>query len=161
MNIQAFDIAEFVLQYLPPNLRKAKLVSFIRAILTPLISFRQTLVTIVYPDLEQRARYNSQVIVFEKVLNREFLYLNSEITIDSDPDTDHVYTYRANEAHPVFLSNATEGKPVYLKNHPEYQSPWDFTVRVPLSLFNTKLPKLKATINKYKLVGTNYRIITY
>lgn len=161
VDIQSFDIDEFVLQYIPPFLRKAKLVAFLRSLVAPLVSFRYTLVTAIYPDLERRARYSSQVIVFEKLLNYEFQYLNHEITIDSDPDTDHVYTHGVIENNPLYLSNSSENSPVYLKNHPEYQSPWDFTVRVPQHLFNTELPRLKAIINKYKLIGTNYRIITY
>ena len=160
-SIHAYDTNEFVLQYIPPFLRHAKLVGFLRALLAPLVSYRNRLVLVTYPDIERRARYNSQVIVFEKLLNYEMGYSNGEITIQDGTPVGRIYTSNADEHDPVYFANTDENAPVYVGNATEYITAYDFVVRVPQSLYDNRLGKLKGLVNKYKLAGVNYSVVAY
>lgn len=160
-NIQAFDINEFVLQYVPPFLRYPKLIGFLRALLSPLVSYRNQLLLTIYPTIERRAHYNSQVIVFEALLNFEFGYVSQQITILDGTVLNRVYTANADEHDPVYTANADENAPVFIGNAAEYRTPYDFIVRVPQQLYNTQLARLRSLVNKYKLAGVNYNVVAY
>lgn len=161
MNIQAFDINEYVLQYVPPFLRYPKLIGYLRALLAPLVSYRYRLLTSTYPALERRARYSSQVIIFEALLNAEFGYVSQEITILDGTSLGQVYTANADENDPLYTANASELAPVYIGNAAEYDPKFDFIVRAPKQLTNTKLVRLKSLVNKYKMAGTVYTVTAY
>ncbi|TDN38603.1 hypothetical protein E4631_24075 [Hymenobacter sp. UV11] len=161
MNIQAFDINAYVLQYVPPFLRYPKLIGYLQALLAPLVSYRYRLLTSIYPTLERRARYNSQVIVFEALLNYELGYVSQEITILDGTIVGQIYTANADENAPIYTANASELDPVYIGNAAEYDPQFDFIVRAPQQLVSTQLVRLKSLVNKYKMVGTVYTVVAY
>lgn len=159
MNVQNFNTDAWINRMLPPFLRQPKTFQYLHSLLRPLQTFRDGLVFTYQPLLEQKARYNSQVIVFEKVMNTE---LNtSGIYINTAGRVNRVYFFNHVELFPRYIFNNSEGKPLYLGNKVEYNPAFDFTVNAPQAVYNTSYDRLKGVIEKYKLVGVNYQILPY
>lgn len=158
-NIHNVDIDKFILRYLPPFLRAQKTFIFIHSLLVPLQTFRNNLVNTYHPFIEQKARYNSQVIVFEKLLNDTFN--TTGIFINAAARINRVYFFNEIENQPKYLFNKSEIKPFYLGNHIEYIPAFDFTVNVPQLIYDASYARIKGVIERYKLVGVNYNIVAY
>lgn len=159
MNIHDVNIDRFILRYLPPFLRTERTFLFLHSLLVPLQTFRNTLVNTYHPLIERKARYNSQVIVFEKLLNDTFACTG--IFINSSARVNRVYFFNDIENQPKYLFNASESLPFYLGNHSEYLPQFDFTVNVPKVVYDASYARIKGVVERYKLVGVNYNIVTY
>lgn len=157
---QLLDVKKYVRNYISPLLRKPKLLGFLYSLVTPLQSYRDKLTNVVYPIQEKEARSNSQVIKFEKILNDKF-NCDTQIYIDEFGNIDKLFIFNKKEVRPLYLYTKSENKPLYLHNKTEFYGEYDFTVNVPQSLYNSSLLKIKAVVEKYKLVGVTYQIRPY
>jgi hypothetical protein len=165
MGIQNFNLAKYVRGYLSPLLRKPRLLAYVRALISPHQAWRDQRTQTIYPDLERRARYNAQVARFEAALNIIFGQTVTPtyrgIYLDESSVRKRTYLFNMVEELPLYLYNANEGQPVYLYNNREYLPLADFTVNVPQALYATQLPRIRATVDRYKLAGTTYAVLPY
>jgi hypothetical protein len=153
-------IDKFINDYLPPFLRQRKMFLFLRSLLAPLQTFRNNLVNNYHPLIERKARYNSQVIVFEKLLNDTF-NTGTDIFINAAARIERFYFANEAENQPKYFANESEDQPQYIGDAKEYSPLYDFTVNVPQLVYTASYGRIKATIEKYKLVGVNYNIVAY
>ena len=163
--IQFFSVGKYVRQYISPLLRKPKLQAFLLALVAPLQSFRDSRTDTIYPELEARARYNAQVVRFEKALNIIFQVTTTPIFrgiyLDDSYILPRLYTYNEDEQLPLYVANEDENQPVYIANNLEYLPIFDFAVYVPLAIYNAQLTRVDALVRKYKLAGTTYTLVPY
>lgn len=170
---------------LPPFMRQPKQLSWLKSLLTPLQEARDNFFDVYYYDggvsildgtdnfgLNERLKYNSQTILLEFILNKEFgvvaapfiyiqnfvggldtVYLTDEITGD-------VPTYVGDSPNQVDT--------VFIANEDEYSPANDFTVFVPIALYTTlgttnpeRDARVQKEVNKYKLIGVTNNIQSY
>jgi hypothetical protein len=157
-SIQNWTISKYVRQYLAPVLRTPRVLEFLYSLTAPLQSFRDQLTNSIYPALERRARYNAQVIRFEKLLDTELntagIYINRQVTIP------RFYVFNEAENNPKYFFNGAEIDPVFIYGGEEYYPAFDFIVHVPATVFNNQLARAKALVNKHKLAGTTYQVVS-
>ncbi|WP_153042773.1 hypothetical protein [Rufibacter ruber] len=85
----------------------------------------------------------------------------NKIFLSESNELQPVHIFKITENTPLFLYNMSEGEdPVYLYNSAEYNSAAIFTVNVPDSISST-IPRIRATVDKYKVAGTKYTVVTY
>jgi len=144
---------------IPPHKRKPKRIAWIRDLLTPLQWLRDQIFDIYRPDVVERTKYNAQTIVFEEILNKKFDAILKRIYIVNFYNTlIYTYFYKKSENKPVYFYKKSENKPVYLFKKSEFLIDFDFIVHCPVGL-STQDKIIRAIIDKYKIVGTNYTVI--
>lgn len=158
--IQFFTLIKYATSYLAPFNRKLKILSVLEVLLSPFQTYRDRLTSTTYPMLERAARFNAQVTKFEVILN-EIFNSGTDIYIDESGVRRRIYLHRTVDNDPLFLHKTADGNPTYLGTAASYLPTFDFTVNVPQALYNSSLAKIKAYVEKYKLVGTTYSIRPY
>jgi len=105
--------------------------------------------------------YNSQKLLFEKSLNDSCDPVSKRIFIDNAADDlEETYCYQLNEMQEDAYCYQLAEEPFsgrYTYKIIEYVFPFDFTIYIPLILFNFT-DKIKAIANFYKLAGKRYAI---
>lgn len=112
----------------------------------------------------EHARYNSQTIILQSLLNKAFLTGNKTDIYIKNSDEFITPTYLNNQEEgyaPVYLFNEGQGSALYLYNEEEYAQLYDFIVYVPHALYNTSLSRIKGIINLYVLAGISYTVVYY
>jgi hypothetical protein len=159
INIYDIDYTKAV-QWLIPNwLRQSIMVSWLSALVRPLVWLYQAFLRYREAKLYQ-LMITPQVCYLERLLNDRFDYTDRRIYIDDVITYDPLYLYLAAENKPIWLY--TSGEPVtwlYTDSETVGVSD-DFIVFVPAGLvFNEN--EFKALLNSYKLAGKRYKIQTY
>ncbi|HNX90009.1 MAG TPA: hypothetical protein PKH58_13110 [Paludibacteraceae bacterium] len=154
---------------LPTFLRGATLIAILKALLHPLQSLH-FLLDAFRIQKQYELSITSQVIWLEKMLNTIFDPLNELIYIQDVGAVNQVYmSNKAESPHPRYLYNKAEAAyPTYIYNKSEDIYQFNFTVMVPLAIYNnlllnnnSGLNQMKANLNKYKMFGTIYIIQSY
>jgi hypothetical protein len=173
MAIYDIDFSLVAERLLPPNKRNPVMLAWITALFTPLQQLHDDIFTNYRPDVIFRTRYNSQTIVLEGILNFIFdVQSVNKIYIDNtDNNLDQVFFYKETEGYlPVFFSTETEDEPVYFYNEDEYLVDFDFIVYVPSTWTDSSTSgrsfsdfdlQIENEVEKYRIMGTNYEVLSY
>ncbi len=170
---------------LPPFMRQPKQLSWINSLLTPLQEARDNFFDVYYYDggvsildgsdnfgLNERLKYNSQTILFEYILNKEFGVVSAPFIYIENfvGGLDTVYLTETTSASPptYFGDSPNQVDTIFIGNEEDYIPAFDFTVWVPLALYNSlgasiaeRTARVQFEVNKYKIVGVNNNIQTY
>lgn len=159
MSIYDLTFIKQIRRLLPITKRKIKRISWIRDLLEPLQTLKDQIFNVYRPDVVERAKYNSQTIVLEYILNKKFdatlkrIYIVNFLTV-----LIYQYFYKKSENKPNYFYKKSEGKPFYLYKGSEYAIDFDFIVHCPVGLAGQD-KQVRAEIEKYKVVGVNYTVI--
>ena len=112
------------------------------------------------------AKTTSQVMLFEKMLNKRFSPSNLGIYITNNINLlQPVYLHTRQEQQPApRLYTRAENQPLYVYTRQEYDLDVDFTIHIPLLYVqNTpeNIKKIQAYADKFVLAGINYKILYY
>ena len=159
MGIYDLNIFKQIKRELPFLQRKPKRAAFLRDLLSRMQTVRDDFFNVYRPDVVERAKYNSQTIVLEYILNKKFdptlkrIYIVNFLTI-----LRYVYIYKKSENKPTYIYKKSEAKPLYLFKGSEYAIDFDFIVHCPVTLAGQD-KQVRAEIDKYKVAGVNYTVI--
>ena len=137
-------------QYLIPSfLRKTKLISFLKVMLSSLQNMNDEFVLFVESKVYEMS-ITSQVIYLEKLLNDNFDYELRRIYIEDAVNLDTVFLRYENEQRDnVVIRYESEGVLTdCFRYESEYNDSNSFIVRIPNSVTNITL--LKALVNKHR-----------
>lgn len=156
-----FDIADIIDKQLPTRKKGAIHLDWIFVLINSLKSAYDSFITYKADSLKELS-YNSQTIIFEKLLNDFLDDTLRRIYIDNSFDNkEPTHLFNKGEDVPVYLYDIAEAKPpVYLYDKIEFLEDYDFTIYVPTALTGEE-DRLRAIANKYKLASTEYNIIYY
>jgi hypothetical protein len=119
--------------------------------------------------VNERIKYNSQIIVFEYALNKWFLNpLPADQIYITNNGTSSQMLMGQTSAYSSTIPNNSIYSTYYMGNV-YTPTQYDFTIYFPIALFNALQPTLaidkekliRNFADKYKLAGMNYNIITY
>jgi hypothetical protein len=122
-----------------------------------------------YIGIDERIKYNSQIIILEYALNRWFMNTapNDLIYIETNVVTNQFLLGGSSQTSGTMANNSAY-QPYFMGN--TYSATqYDFTVYFPIALFNGLPPTLNAdkekmirnVVDKYNLAGMNYDIQTF
>ncbi len=156
-----WDINNSAQQDMPPQLQKPKHFSWLKALLFPILSLKETFIQYRLDTLK-KMHYNGQVIVLENLLNDLYDATLRRIRIVTTYDLlAPPYLLQQNENQPLYVFTQAEytANPlmpkVYLHNESELNSLYDFIVEAAAgSLTAIQIVRLKGTVNYYRLAGT-------
>lgn len=126
------------------------------------------LVNDIYIGVRERIRYNSQKILFEFALNRWFMCAG--IYISNLPITIGGLLMGATSEYSSTLSSDSSplANPTYLTNAYIVPSTFDYTIYVPLAIFNslstTSIDSeniIRSFADRYNLAGMTYNVVAY
>jgi len=156
------DFTLLITHLLGSFLRRIRMIAWLACLLAPVkilhADFRKF-----RDDKLRELSYNSQTMMFEKLLNDKFpnpanrIYIQN---VNSVTVRNYIYNLSENER-PLYISNLSENpKEPYIQSLIELNSDYDFIVFVPASL-TFDLNQMNAIIRKYKLAGKRYVIKKY
>lgn len=158
------DFNKIVRQYLSTwfgPIRYAWLTSMV----TSLATLRDSIFVDFRAQAIELARYNSQTIILQSLLNKAFDTGNKTDIYIKNADEFVSATYLFNETEgyaPVYLFNEEHDNPaVYLYNEEEFTQQYDFIVYMPSALYLTSATQLRGIVNLYVLAGINYNVVSY
>jgi hypothetical protein len=161
--MKKLNIINIIQNLLPPSKRKPIMVAFLKVLTAPLQALNNWIADVYYPDVTRRTRWNSQVILFSKLLNdlhNGGNYSNRIYITNGESELEYNYFYNQSENEPISMYNADENLPLYNYNWIEYEVPYDFVVNYPVAL-EAKVKQIESSVRKYKVVGTNYIMKSY
>lgn len=157
-----FDIDRWIIQLLPPVLRKNSIYAFLRCLLYPVKQLQAAFLTYKL-GVDRQLAYNAFNNYLERFLNGLFFFEGRIIYI-SEVKTEVAYLAYQNEtADAVFLSYVTE-IPAYslnLNSVEPSQITGVFVVHVPAALSEADIATVTSWVNYYKMAGTQFTIETY
>lgn len=155
------DLNRVVRQFLPVRKKQPVMLAFVYSLIYPItelyerfLVFRETIIF--------KARYNSQIMYIEHLLNSYFNEGGTSIYIQDGVIIDEFYLFKNSEPNDAeYIYKVSEGgTDRYLYLDSEYGSIVDFIVNVPSAItYDTNL--MKAWINRYKMAGKKYSIVNY
>lgn len=165
---------------LPPDKRGKGIIAYLTDLLSPLQQVHDDVFVdgnlsggVVYrTDTLQKAHYNAQKIVFEKVLNKRFSVTSAPfIYIDLIRNAAQFnYFFNESEARPVYMYNEGElpDQPLYMWNESEIIPNYSFIIYVPTALWTTlgandtiREGYVRAVADSYNIDGIGYLILEY
>lgn len=159
MGIFDIDYNKFIVQLKPAKLRKKKVKAFAKVLVSPIVLLYNRFLSFRASTLYE-LNHNGQVCRLEGLLNDQFDNSPRRIYIEDAPIILPLYIYRRAEAKPRYLRRRSEAMPKYIRRSTELSKGGSFIVKVPVSLV-FDLSMMKALIDKYKLAGKTYKIITF
>ena len=146
------DYVKFVINLLPPVLRRPRLLSLFKVLAVP---FREQIEDnkTFYNMRLNKLNVNGRVIYMERELNA--LFYTDKIYITDNPERPYVNVYLDTDE-PLYLTDAVEEDSVYLYDDVQTESA-DFIVNVPQSLAGDII-ELKNYVNYYKPAGKAFTI---
>jgi hypothetical protein len=150
------DFDRLLVWLLPPFLRKIRMVSWLRALITPIYVMYVEFIAFA-DNANYRLRGTGQVCSMQRVLNDRFDTSLRRISIIDGERYARQFIFTTAENKPIYLGT------VFIYDKDDYEdSGVDFTVQVPsdvyVALSNNALNEMKANINFYKLDGKRYKI---
>lgn len=123
-----------------------------------------------YIGVDDRIKYNSQIIIYEYALNKWFrnigatqqIYIVNNVTYGTQ-------MLMANSSQlSSTMANASQFSVTYMGNSYAGATPYDYTIKVPVTLWNTlgattndKNNAIRSVAERYNMAGMNYNIITF
>ena len=124
-----------------------------------------------YMGAIERIKYNYQIILFERALNRWFRNYtgsNDQIYITTNQITNQIFVmgFNGSVSSPMALNSPFTT--TYMGLNPNFAVQYNMTINVPLALFNTlgstaqdRENAIRIIANKYILAGITYEVVTY
>lgn len=155
-----------VVEYLPPDKREDKEISWLTALLTPLQTLHDDTYLVYKPYIEDRAKQTGQRIILESVLNATFgVVALPKIYIDNSgnnvlPD---IFFNQSEGLPPFTLYNESELQPpIFFNNESELTNNRNFVVFVPIAVYTAVgEPAIKEEVDRLRPYSTFYTIQTY
>ncbi len=157
----SFDIADIVDKQLPTRKKGARHLDWLFVLVNSLTFAFDKFTTFRDSSLKELS-YNSQTIIFEKMLNDNVDNTLRRIFVDNTFDnTAKVHLVAKGEDAPTFLFDISEGEPAtFLRDPSEFIQDFDFTIFVPVALTDQET-LVRALANKFKMSGIEYTIVFY
>lgn len=121
--------------------------------------------------INERVKYNSQIILLEYALNRWYLVdsLSDQIYISNNPDIASVFVMGLNSQYSSTMSKDSNAMETYMGLAPTYPDvSFDYTVWVPALVYadlgtdnTSRTNNVTNFVNKYNLSGIRYMVDTY
>lgn len=138
---------------LPVNLRKPRILSIVKALMTPLYTV-QRFFLLYREEVIYKINHNGQVCCLRGVLNDTFDNSERRIRIEDPYRNDFLILYQRPEMKQIDL-----GRELVSRRDSVSAEQLDFVVKVPLTLKSVdNESRMRAVINFYKLAGKQYRI---
>ncbi|WP_461632732.1 hypothetical protein [Labilibaculum euxinus] len=145
------DIKKLIILLLPIDLRKSKIVAFLRAMATPVASLRYRFIVKRTADL-YKLNHNSQVCYLRAALNDNFDVEERRIRIIDGNQYNRNYIYTRGEEKPEFIGA------IFLRDRADYADTGvDFIVEVPEGIYDQY--RMQALIDFYRLASKRYKIV--
>lgn len=145
------DIKKLIILLLPIDLRKSKIVAFLRAMVTPLASMHYRFTVKRTADL-YKLNHNSQVCYLRAALNDSFDIEARRIRIIDGNQYNRNYIYTRGEEKPEFIGT------IFLRDRADYADTGvDFIVEVPAGIYDQY--RMQALIDFYRLASKRYKIV--
>lgn len=157
-----FDVERWIIQQLPPVLRKLGIYAFLRALLFPLKQLMQSF-TAYREAIDRQLSYNAFEIYLEKWLNDVLFYDPGTIYITDEVLPIPALSLQSERDAPVYMSKITEtpATPLELYSTPPDQILGEFIVHVPFGISDEDIALVSQWVDYYKMAGTQYRIEEY
>ena len=146
------DFKKLAILLLPTALRRAKVVAFAQALLSPIAELHYSCKQKRLADW-YKIEHTGQVCYLRKVLNDSLDLSERRIYISDGNAFPRKYIYTRAEKKPVFL-----GKLFIYQNSEYTNTGVDFIVYAPAEIIATRINELNALINYYKLASKRYKI---
>lgn len=157
-----FDVEKWIIQQLPPILRRSGIYAFLRTMLYPLKQL-QTAFLNYRSQVNRQLTYNAFQDYLERFLNGLFFFEGRVIYI-TDVKTEVAYlAYASESAEDVYMSFVNED-PAYslnLSSVDPSQITGQFVVHVPAALTEADVATVTNWVNYYKMAGTQFTIEVY
>jgi hypothetical protein len=120
--------------------------------------------------VDERVKYNSQLIVLEYALNKWFLNLSAtdQIFLNTNTLTTNLFLMAQTGTYSSTMANSSPFSAYFMPNNATYPAQYNFTINVPLDLFDTlatttinKENVIRQFADKYVLAGITYNVTTY
>ena len=145
MNYYDFDLFKLVEQYLPPILRKPKMLAWLKALFTPIQTLKTSMLAY-FTYARREARMNGQVIVLENYLNDTFDSALRRIKI-KDNSGRAFYKSSVNAYTLSSIESVSKSKTLYIPSLSDFNFSVDFVVKTPFA--TTDRAFRKSSINAY------------
>lgn len=153
------DYNALVKLLIPKQLRNAKMVSWLTALINPVQYIYNAFMTQRYDNL-YILNHSSQVVYMQAVLNDMFDSTLRRIVVKDPTYKDPMYLYLDSENKPVYLYTDAESQPQYLYTDAETVAGYDFIVQVPAVVTYDPV-YMRALIERFRLPSkNNYSIVT-
>jgi len=152
---------------LPPSKRNEKILAFLRALTKPLQDLNDDFNDVTIPDIRDKLKRNSQIIVLNDTLNRVFGVTSAPFIFIQDTfnleEFDNLFNNNEGvpDVHSFNESELPADEPLFLFNEPEFFGAQDFIVFVPAALFPTIEAQVRAETKKYVLTGITFDVQSY
>lgn len=121
--------------------------------------------------LDERVKYNSQIILLEKALNRWYLIDSGsdQIYIENNTNIQNVFVMGLDSQYSSTMSKDSNAMETYMGLAPTYPDvSYDYIVWVPTTVYNAlgsdntnRTNNITNFVNKYNLSGLKFKIDTY
>jgi hypothetical protein len=156
------DFYLLIVMLLPVDLQKPFFIQYIK-VFTDSIDYTQTQSTALFDEIKYNMIFNELTIYIEHYLNDQHDNIDRGIYIEDVEQDELLYIFNeieGNELVYIFNNGEPGGEDLWLFNSEEIDNLIDFIVYVPAALtYDENL--LKFNIEKYKLPGMSYQILTY
>lgn len=154
-----FNLLRLVFEYLPIQLRKANMLSWLICLFAPFERLKGEFITFIN-QTKYNLKITGQVIVLQNYLNDKFDFLQRRIVL-TENEVQNLYLWNTNEGQTnpnVFFLSENNINPIITfideQNSTQF---YDFTIEAPQELENLET-KIKAIVNAFKLAGKIYNI---
>lgn len=155
-----FDIYRWVVQSLPPIIRKPVIIALAYALLKPLAELYARF-ELFRRDTNRRLSSNAFVICLEKFLN-DVLFVEGIYISDYQEDKNLYLAYPNEIADIVYLGYDREGAVNYLSSSPPDDIIGGFVINIPASIDTVEYrAQIEKWVNYYKYTGTKFIIRVY
>ena len=166
MSVFTLNTDLIVREYLPPDKREDKEISWLNALLAPLQTLHDDTYLVYRPDVTGRAKRTGQRIVLESVLNDVFNVVGPQfIYIDNSGNnvTSDIFFNQSEGLPASFFFNQSEGQPAFfLKNESELTNNKEFKVYVPTAIYLANgEDTIRSEVDILRPYSTIYTIIQY
>lgn len=130
-----------------------------------------TLVNDNFIGVEERLKYNSQIILLEYALNRWYMVDNTsdQIYIENNYNVNNAFVMGNSGQYSSAMANNSNAQNYFLGNAYTYPDvSYNYTIYVPLALFTTlgtsaanREYNVRSFVDKYNLAGIKYKVTTY
>lgn len=148
---------------LPTKWRKTKHIAWMYCLLKEVELIHSEFITFI-ASIRNQLSYNGQIISLEDLLNTFYPAASGNIQIiNTITDNVPVFINEAAESSTSVYVNQKDESPstdIFIFSASEFNVPYDFTIKVPDTLvFDNN--QMRALVNKFKLSGKRFNIITY
>lgn len=157
-----FDVNKFIIQLLPPVLRKKSIYAFLRCFLYPLQQL-QSAFEAYKQGVDRQLASCSFENYLERFLNGIFFFDYRAIYI-TDVEKERAFLAFSNEAvDPVYLSYQSESpsSALRLSSTDPDEITGSFIVHVPAAFSAADIATVTRWVNFYKMAGTEFSVQTY